>query len=250
MRAMGDFLRECNSGDLKVDPKSFRDTWCTRCSQKGCDLAGFAKSDPMAVRNATWRERFFNTPEADLTLPKFAQIARLDFPNLLQKAMKLEISERRGDWSVPEIPVLDGVIQPASRDMTGHVDDAVQKLAGKFNRVTQDPSPPVPDEPEEDEDDEPEEDDEDLEKEPEPAPQPLAHIPKKVPPQPAGRNTSDPGEVMIGGGAAPAGLDQRGRPAPEKDPWAPPPKAAVTIVKAGAKIQFGAEGKGRVVDGN
>lgn len=239
---MADLLRECNAGELQTDPKTFRDTWCVRCSRPECNLAGFAKSDPMAARNATWRERFFSTPGADLRLPKYAQIARLDFPNLLQKAMKLEVSERRGDWSVPEIPVLDGVIQRAPPDTTSQVDDARRKLlAGKG--VLLDPQPP---EAEEDEEDEEEviADDEEAE---EPAPEPKVPLPPvgKVLPQPVGRNTPDPGEVMLGGGPVPP--SGRPRPAPEADPWAPPPKPSVTIVKSGAKIQFGVGGQAKVV---
>jgi hypothetical protein len=195
----------------------------------------------MAIRNATWQEKFFNTPEANLSIPKFAEIAHLDFPNLLQKAMKLEVSARRGDWSVPEIPVLDGVIQPASSITTGHVDDAVQKLTGKLGKVSLDSSPDEPDELDEDSYDEPDEPDE--------TPEVSVPFTRKVLPQPSERNTVDPGEIMIGGAPAPA-VDQRGRPGPENDPWAPPAKAAVTIVKSGVKIQFGAGGKVKVTDGD
>lgn len=240
---MSDLLRDCNSGSVKTDPKTFRDTWCARCSRKECDLAMFAQSDPMAVRNATWHDKFFGTPEADLTLPKFAQIARLDFPNLLQKAMRLEVSERRGDWSVPEIPVLDGQVLSAPQATTAHVDDAVRVLAGRTPRSAPPPPPLEEDDVAEGEDIE----EEDIE-EPEPLPVPPVHIPKKVPPQPAGRNTADPGEVMIGGALAPA-TQQRGRPSAESDPWAPAPKAAVTVVKSGAKIQFGTGGQVKVTDG-
>ena len=232
---MGDLLRECNSGDLKTDPKTFRDTWCARCSRQECDLARYAKNDPMAHRNATWRERFFGAPEADLTIPKFARIAKLDFPNLLQKAMKLEVSERRGDWSVPEIPVLDGRVVSAPDTTTRHVDEAVRRLGSASGC-----NPLVEDEPEvEDpvEDDEPEDDP--LVENPAP------RLPIKVEPRPTGRNTPDPGEVLLGG---PAPV-QRGRPVTETDPWTPPPKPVVTVVKAGAKIQFGTGGKGKVVDG-
>lgn len=241
---MPDFLRECNTGDLKIDPKTFMETWCARCHRPECSLAAFAKTDPMAQRNATWRERFFGAVEADLSIPKYAQIAKLDFPNLLQKAMRLEISERRGDWSVPEIPVMDGRVLVAPADTTHQVEDAVRKLTGASSRNTL-PLQMDPDLPDDPEDDEPEEDLEEPEQED--VPEPLSPLPRKPPPsQPAGRNTVDPGEVMIGGGPAPAQV-QRDRPAQEKDPWAPPPKASVVVVKPGAKVQFGVEGKGKVV---
>ncbi len=243
---MPDFLRDCNSGELKIDNKTFTDTWCAKCRRPDCDLAALAKIDPMAQRNATWREKFFGATEADLSIPKFAQIARTDFPNLLQKAMKLEISARRGDWSVPEIPVLDGRIQAATKDTTAQVEAAARRLAGKgvppllaLDDV-QDPEEPdeaLPEPPEDDEDEPPEDD--------EPEAPPPAPVPRKAPPpQPSGRNTLDPGEVMIGGGPAPA-TTPRGRPAPELDPWAAPPKPSVVIVSPGARVQFGKDDKAR-----
>lgn len=229
---MGDLLHECNTGELKIDPKTFKETWCARCHRPECDLAVFAKMDPMAHRNATWRERFFGTPQADLTIPRFAQIAQRDFPSLLQKAMRLEISSRRGahDWTVPEIPVLDGQVVVAPSSTTSHVDEAVKKLVHRA------PEPEPQEEPDESEVEEP--------SPPPPPPPPIPRAPP--PPRPVQRNTPDPGEVMLGGGGSPA-------PAPSSKPkptnsWAPPPKPTVTIVKTGAKIQFGADGKGKVVD--
>lgn len=243
---MPDFLRDCNSGELKIDNKTFTDTWCAKCRRPDCDLAVLAKIDPMAQRNATWREKFFGAVEADLSIPKFAQIARTDFPNMLQKAMKLEISARRGDWSVPEIPVLDGRVQAATRDTTAQVEAAARQLSGKGSVLAlddvQDPEEPdgalpIYDNPE---DVEPE----DVEPEAPPAPAPR----KAQPPQPSGRNTLDPGEVMIGGGPAPA-TTPRGRPVPELDPWAAPPKPSVVIVSPGARVQFGTDNKGKVTNG-
>jgi len=238
---MADFLRDCNSGQLKIDAKTFQETWCTRCHRPECDLAEYAKQDPMAVRNATWRERFFGMPQADITLPKYAQIAQAPFQDLLAKAMRLEISERRGDWSVPEIPILDGRIEVSPADT---VDTAVQRLTHK---VFLDDPTPEPEEPEGDDDDPLEDDDEEEEDLPEePAPPPSVVPRAPPPPMPKTRNTPDPGEIIIRGGAQPT---QRTSPAVERDPWAPPTKPTVTVVKTGAKIQFGADGKGKVVDG-
>jgi len=238
---MPDTLRDCNTGELKIDNKTFVDTWCAKCHTPSCDLAALAKIDPMAQRNATWREKFFGAKEADLTVPRFAQIAQTDFPNMLQKAMKLEISARRGDWSVPEIPVLDGRVQPATQDTTAQVEAAARQLSGKGNpppslRLDEpDEAPPI-------------NDDEGLEDDEEPLPPPHPVPRKAQPPQPAGRNTIDPGEVMIGGGHAPT-VPSRTPPGPKLDPWAPPPKPSVVIVQPGARVQFGADGKGKVTNG-
>lgn len=238
---MGDLLHECNSGELKIDHKTFTETWCARCHRPECDLAVLAKTDPMAKRNATWRERFFGLPQADLSIPKFAQIAKTEFPSLLQKAMRLEISSRRGanDWSIPQIPVLDGQVVLASPSTTSHVEDAVKRLV---HRDVPDRDVPAPDnlvEPD------PEDEEPDLEEEPEAPLPPVQAGP--LPPRPTQRNTPDPGEVMLGGAPAPAPSGHK--PTQAANPWAPPPKPLVTVVKTGAKIQFGADGKGKVVDG-
>jgi len=230
---MSDFLSECNSGDLRIDPKTFRETWCVRCSRPECDWAGFAKNDPMAIRNATWRERFFGDNAADLSVPEFARINALDFPNMLQKAMKLEISARRGDWSVPdiELPITDGRIVRASGDTATQVDEAVRRLRTSPNEQEQFLAEETP---------EPEVEDDPPPAESEPPQQQLfsPEPPKKAPPtsQPAAGNTPDRGEVMIGG--APA-ASSREPPRPEADPWAPPLKPKHRVVEVGATITLG-----------
>ena len=251
---MSDHLSECNSGDLRIDPKTFTTTWCDRCSQRGCDLAGYANNDPMAVRNATWRERFFNAEQADLGIPKFAQIAKLDFPNLLQKAMKLEISSRRGDWSVPEIAITDGRIVRTDQDTADQVEDAVRALSHQLDPPQElVPAPEEVETPTEAGRPEPPSD---------PPPPPVSQTPVTTGPsevstegqppsgnaqqdRPRSRNTPDRGDVMIGGAPAVSG---RAQPAPETDPWAPPPKAKHRVVKAGATVQFGAGGTAEVLD--
>jgi len=267
---MGDFLRECNAGKMKMDSKSFQQIWCVRCSRKDCVLAGFAREDPLAIRNATWRERFFNPEQADLRIPKFARISTMDFPNLLQKAMKLEISERRGDWSVPDVshiipdvPILDGVSRTVDEATNNHVDEAVRALAeatgkpppGMFVDEEEFPvemddiqvgcptldydgtEPPYPEETYEDEPPQ-------GVQAPLPTPAPTFQKSQK-PFQPSMRNVPDQGGIMLGGAPAP---QSQGVPASEEDPWAPPTRPRDVVVKSGARIQFGTGGQGKVVD--
>jgi len=212
---MSDFLSDCNSGDLRIDPKTFTETWCARCSRSECSLAGFAKDDLMAVRNATWRERFFGDNQADLSIPKFARIAAQHFKDVTDKARRREVSARRGDWSVPEIDITDGQIIQAPEASTYQVDEAARQLRGSS------PDDPLDLASEEDLDDEPEE-------APEEEP-PLA----SPAPRPRG-NTPDRGEVMVGGGPAPASLAK-------VDPWAPSPKPKHTVIEVGATVTFGGE---------
>ena len=241
---MSDFLSECNSGDLRIDPKTFRETWCVRCSRPECSLAGFAKNDPMAIRNATWRERFFGNNAADLSVPEFARINALDFPNMLQKAMKLEISARRGDWSVPdldlphsgiEMPITDGRSVRASPDTTTQVDEAVRRL-----RTPPDEGPEAQEQFPAEDDPEPEAKDDLPSAKSEPPLQETfsaGPLKKSSPaPRPTAGNTPDRGEVMIGG--APA-TSSREPPRPEADPWAPPPKPKHRVVAVGATITLG-----------
>jgi hypothetical protein len=236
---MSDYLTDCNAGEFRIDPKTFRQTWCVRCSRSECSLAEFVTNDPMAIRQATWQDRFFDPAQADLAIPKFALIAKLDFPDLLQKAMKLEVSERRGDWSVPEINIADGRIVSASPDVTNQVDEAVRQLSQSGRPPEDDYDDPALDE----------YDDPALD---EPVAEPAAevellpvHSGKPLVARPMRINTPDPGEVMIGGGPNPV---QRAKPQPETDPWAAPSKPKHKVVKLGATIQFGTDGGTKVVE--
>lgn len=238
---MSDYLATCNSGELRTDPKTFQATWCARCRRPDCDLAVWAKTDPMAHRQATWREHFFGMPLADTQIPKYAQIAGLNFQDLLHKSVKLEVSQQRGDWSVPEIEITDGRVVQAPDDTARQVEDAVKQLAKASGRVTEAPAP-------EEEPEVPEE------RAVAPTPkEPVAPISRATPlPTEAlgaakrSGNTPDPGEVMVGGASLPP--SKADQPKPPADPWAAPPKPKVTVVKTGATITFGSDGKGKVVD--
>ena len=249
---MADHLAECNSGKLRVDAKSFQQVWCVRCSRPDCDLAKYARDDPMAYRQATWRERYFGDNQADLSVPQFARIAAMDFPNLIQKAVRLEISARRGDWSVPEIEISDGQLVQASPDTTKQIEEAVRRLGHKR---PQDTFPASEEYPLENEGDlsnpnhAPPSLDEGVSPEPvRVSPEvasPRVSPSKKVAPRPATGNAPDPGAVMIGGDPAPV---PRGKPAEELDPWAPPPKPKHTVIQAGASLRFGSGGTIQVLD--
>jgi len=236
---MSDFLATCNSGKIRVSPNEFRQVWCARCSQPKCSLAEFAATDPMAHRQATWRQEFFGKPQANLSIPKYAQIAGLDFKDLLNKAVRLEISQKRGDWSVPEIDITDGRVVQAPDETVKQIDEAVRQLnqnrpedvsaledddAGNPGDLSVDePEPPV--------------------EEPQPQQEvaapaaPVGKVPASPPKPmtaPSTGNTPDRGEIMLGG--APRPVD---RLKPPENPWAPKPKPKYTIVEPGATIVLG-----------
>ena len=202
----------------------------------------------MAHRQATWREHYFGMPQADTSIPKFAVIAQQEFKNLLGKALKLEISSQRGDWEIPEIAITDGRPVPAGQAAAEQVEEAVRQLqqAGIPDPQEELPAP-------EEEDHATAGDLPDDEHEPPLPPEPetpveTGPLPEGSAPKvfPVGRgNTPDQGEILLGGGPTPS---NRPAPAPERDPWAPPPKPTHKIVKTGATIQFGSGGKGKVLD--
>lgn len=100
---MNDYLEACVSdisGKGNKDYPAFKETFCKRCRNPNCQHAKWA-ADKFSARVHTQVDRFFNNPNlADQGVPKYAQIP--DFTNMLKEAMRLEASDRRGDWSVPD----------------------------------------------------------------------------------------------------------------------------------------------------
>lgn len=244
---MGDYLHECNNGKLRVDAVSFQETWCVRCSRQGCALAAFARTDPMAHRQATWRERYFGNNEADLNVPEYARIAAIDFPNLFRKAIKMEISRKRGDWSVPEISISDGRLVTASSETTDHVDEAVRQLrtgnSEELPSASEEYDATLGHDLHWEESDPPAQE---IEEEPEDEGPIAPPVQPDIPPsravikaRPRTANTPDRGDVMIGGDSAPS---ERAQPPVNSSPWAPPPKSKYKIVEAGATIVLGNKG--------
>jgi len=79
---------------------------------------------------STQVERLLTNPNfAGVEHPKYAILQEADFPNLLREAMRLEISARRGDWEIPEVPITDGQDETAKGTTSDAVDDAVRALA-------------------------------------------------------------------------------------------------------------------------
>jgi hypothetical protein len=160
--------------------------------------------------------------------------------------MQQEIVNRKGDWVVPEIPILDGHQEIAQHQTTSAVDRAIQSLAGTRGREIDLPEPK-----------------QDLdefirgaqqhmtEEEPsfdacagdvtEPSGDQPVKVSKRVrpPSTPQMGNTPAPrGGIIIGDGSRPT---QRTSEVP--DPWAPK-KPVGRVVKPGAQIQFGTSDEG------
>ena len=98
---MSDFWNECFDPTVKMPPKDFERTFCRVCRNPQCERSAGSR-DPWAQRMATQVDRLLVNPKfADPNDPQFKDIRDLDFPSALREAMRIEISDRRGDWSVP-----------------------------------------------------------------------------------------------------------------------------------------------------
>ncbi len=233
---MEDFRRKA-SLSTPVAPSDFKELWCSKCNNTDC--VNFQTGDPLTRRVATQFERLTNPNQADPNIPKYAKIVIKEWQDMTREALKLEISDRRGDWEIPEIDITDGVPQPAGRGHTNVVDEAVRNLA-KAQGKEAPHLPEMSSDPEEfakaaadllGELPEPED-------EPEPeVKQPAPQHPKKNPAfRPAGRGNAEAQGGMIGGGPVPP-------PEEPVDPWAVVPSKGGKRVAAGATIKFGAEGE-------
>lgn len=144
---MPDYLRDCMDsvrGKLEISsPKEFMEVMCRRCRQPECTHAGWSK-DLFSLRVEHQADRLLNPVQADPRLPRYARITGVDFKDMLHQAIRLEISERRGDWTPPdEIDISDGVAELAGVKVTGSVDEAIRKMAeaqGKEPPILPDPA--------------------------------------------------------------------------------------------------------------
>lgn len=241
-------------------PKDFASTFCKVCRNPGCERA---TGRSWAQRMSTQMDRLFVNPKfADPNDPSFADIRKVDFPSAFMQAMRLEISDIRGDWSVPSN---EDVIQMAQPQSPGQpvVEPPVGKVlqhytirgsqgdeyevelvepavghpaqwrcsckAFEFKKQCKhiDYASTLP--PEDELEDEPVQD----ARPPGPAmPQARSFIPS------AGNTPAPTGGRMIDGSRAPSPLSRTPAPPVVDDPWAaPPPKPKV--IPVGGKVVLG-----------
>lgn len=223
-----DLLEECIT-DLSApgsdrDYKAFQDTFCLRCRNGGCIHAKWV-SDQFTARVALQPNRFFNPKFGDGQKPKYAEV--IDFTDMFQEAMRLEIANKRGDWEIPEVPIMDGQAENGAVSTTGVVDDAVRALAKSKGKK----EPELPDPREAATEDFVDETEEMMAEEnshceeppppaPPPAPEPAPSLPPDAP-YPMGNTPMPQGGLMVGGGPVP-------EPSPsgsttQEDDWTPKP---------------------------
>ncbi len=101
----------------KQSPESFKKTFCDNCLNPGCRNSKAAGTSWMN-RILTQEERLLRNPLfADPNDPIFASFKDFDFKDLWSKALALEISDRKNDWTIPteseirhEAAVLTGLV--------------------------------------------------------------------------------------------------------------------------------------------
>lgn len=98
---MADFWHECFDPAMQVPPKEFERTFCRVCRNQKCERSAGSK-DKWVNRMATQVDRLLANPKfADPDDPRYQDIRATDFPSALREAMRLEISDRKNDWTVP-----------------------------------------------------------------------------------------------------------------------------------------------------
>lgn len=96
-----DFWNECFDPAAGMSPNQFTTTFCRVCMNAECERSA-ADGTSWFKRMSTQEDRLLNNPNfADPRDPRYRDIAHLDFRSALKEAIAIEISERRGDWSVP-----------------------------------------------------------------------------------------------------------------------------------------------------
>jgi hypothetical protein len=210
------FLSMCmeDFASLKLSQGAFQEQVCARCRNGKCSLSPWS-DDIFARRVREQPNRFFNPERADPGSSRYEHLR--DFESLLHRAMQLEIADRKGDWSIPEISVLDGRIGSETRTDT-MLEEAVRATL-----------PAAPTEPSTEQ---PSTEEEEPLGTPDITGTPSLNTHSKAMPTPPLGNTTVPAQGLMVGGEEPT--------QPVSDPWAPKP---LTKVRApGARIRFGLTG--------
>ena len=152
-RETRNLLSECNN--LGLSPQEFMDTFCRRCRNYTCTNAGWADS-AWEYRMRTQVDRLFDERlEADPDDPRYERVREAQFPSLLREAIRLDLAEQKGDWSIPsdeevsrtmrvradEINFAPPADEIPDENTSTRIDDALEALTGKRPVRKEDSSP-------------------------------------------------------------------------------------------------------------
>lgn len=223
-----DFLSQCLTDTKSTDQAALTNQYCLVCRQPECIRSNWGK-DRFGTRVLHQVDRLFHSPQADPASSRYSGL--VDFQDMLGQAIRLEMSDRRGDWSVPDEPVQTGRPQL--------LPSAASSLARRPSKFMLDP--PAEPEPE------PELNALDAEVVQDPPSQPAPpQAPQGQPATVAESAKLGAADVKMGNTPKVSGLMIGGGPVPNPartpvydDPWAVPATPKPQVVKPGAKIKMG-----------
>jgi hypothetical protein len=95
-----DLWKECYSGEhaSAMSPEAFKFQFCSRCGNSTCVNSAAGQTGWQRRMDTQEDILLINPQYADPNDPRYKEVRELDFPNLLRKAMRLEIADTRGDW--------------------------------------------------------------------------------------------------------------------------------------------------------
>ncbi len=125
-----------------VSLQELESSFCVHCRSSQCSEAKWADSK-WDARILSQEDRLLNNPQfSDLTSGHHQELHVLDFPSLLQKAMRLEIADRRGDWELVSEPEEAYVSADGKPETSDSGTDAFEAAMAAFKGNK--PAPQVP----------------------------------------------------------------------------------------------------------
>lgn len=119
LRSLPDLWDGCYDGEHRqqMSPQQFRETFCQNCLNAGCRNS-VAAGSKWLQRMMTQEDRLLGNPlYADPNDPQYQEIRGLDFQDMVRQALAIEVSSRKGDWSIPT----EAEIGAAAAEMVGMV---------------------------------------------------------------------------------------------------------------------------------
>lgn len=108
-----DMWAECYAGEHQrnISPEDFKRVFCQRCRNPECSNSAVGQSR-WVNRMETQVDLLLDNPLfADPDDPRFKALRELDFASAVREAVALEVSSRKGDWTIPTDEEIDRVAQ-------------------------------------------------------------------------------------------------------------------------------------------
>jgi hypothetical protein len=104
----------------KYTESQLRRRYCRQCRNPECGNS-VGLGSLFAKRMQTQEDVLLNNPLfADETHPKYFMLREIDFPEMLQEAIRLETADKKGDWEVPtvddQLSLIDGTLKESSKE--------------------------------------------------------------------------------------------------------------------------------------